>query len=308
MKYSIIIPAYNEEKNVAPLHAEILATMQTLGEPFEILFVNDGSTDGTAAALDALSPITVIHLRKNFGQTAALDAGIKHATGEIIITLDGDGQNPPSEIPKLLAEMERGGYDVVSGWRRNRQDSFMKRLVSRGAKELRGVFVKDRVHDSGCSLKAYKRICFQDVDLHGEMHRFIPAILSWSGFSVGEVEVAHRARMHGHSKYSWKRIVKGLIDMLSIWFWRKYANRPLHLFGTLGIALGLIGMSLIAYLFVKRVIWEQSIADSNLPLLAVFLFILGIQFFISGISIDINIRQLYSGHKKIYSIRDITKK
>ncbi len=308
MKYSIIIPVYNEEENVPTLHKEIVETMSPLQQEYEIIFIDDGSSDKTIQALQALTPVTIVELRKNFGQTAAMDAGIKQASGEIIITLDGDGQNPPSEIPKVLETMEQGNYDVVSGWRKNRKDPLLKRFVSRGANKLRDVFVKDKIHDSGCSLKAYKAYCFDNVDLFGEMHRFIPAVLAWSGFTIGEVVVEHRPRMHGQTKYNWKRIVKGFIDMISVWFWRKYANRPLHLFGSFGLLLMGISGVLFIYLVVKRFVWHISISDSNVPLLAVLCIILGVNFFISGILGDITIRSYYRGEHKPYSVKAISKK
>lgn len=308
MKYSIVVPVYNEEENVRQLHSDIVAAMNAIGESFEVIFIDDGSSDGTVASLHALSPIVVVELRKNFGQTAAMDAGIKTAQGEWIITLDGDGQNPPSEIPKLLEKQREGGYDVVSGWRKNRRDPFLKRFVSRGANLLRSVFVKDQIHDSGCSLKLYRRSCFDTVDLHGEMHRFIPAILDWSGYRIGEVVVSHKAREHGVSKYTWRRTIKGFIDMISVWFWRKYANRPLHLFGALAFFLVGLSVLLALYLFIVRIGFGMGIADSSLPLLAVLLMILGVQFFISGILADIAIRQYYSGERKFYSIRSVERK
>ena len=282
-----------------------MTTLNSIGEPFEIIFIDDGSVDNTVKKLQTLSPLTVIQLRRNFGQTAAMDAGIKHATGKYIITLDGDGQNPPSEIPKLIQAQKDQQVDIISGWRRKRKDPLFKKITSRGAYALRSIFVKDHIHDSGCSLKLYKRECFEHVDLFGEMHRFIPAILSWSGFTIGEIEVEHHSRKHGTSKYNWKRIVKGFIDMLSIWFWRKYANRPLHLFGSLSILLTLTGGALFVYLFIRRIIYGLSISNSNIPLLAMLLVILGIQFFISGILVDITIRQFYSGTNNYYVIKTI---
>lgn len=305
MKYSVIVPVMNEEKNVVPLHTEIIKTMELLHEPYEIIFIDDGSTDGTVAQLQSVSPVTIVRLRKNFGQTAAMDAGIKQATGEYIITLDGDGQNPPHEIPKLLKTIEEGNYDVVSGWRKKRNDPFLKRFVSRGAYGLRSIFVKDHIHDSGCSLKVYKRECFNHVDLFGEMHRFIPAILSWSGFSIGEVEVEHRARNFGTTKYNWKRVLKGLLDMMAIFFWRKYASRPLHLFG--GFSALLISLSglLLAFLAVKRLILHIPISGSTLPLLAVLLAVIGMQFFVSGILADIGIKNYYNTDRRPYSVASV---
>ena len=227
---SAVVPVYNEEKNVARLHQELKEALAEIGGFFEIIFVNDGSTDNTLEELKKLKPVKIINFRKNFGQTAAMDAGIKEARGEIVITMDGDGQNDPRDIPLLLEKINEG-YDVVSGWRWQRKDKPMKRFLSRGANFLRKFLVSDNIHDSGCSLKAYRKECFDKVDLYGEMHRFIPAILRWRGFKIGEVKVSHRPRSAGETKYDWKRIPKGFLDMTSVWFWRKYSDRPLHLFG-----------------------------------------------------------------------------
>lgn len=307
MKYSVVVPVYNEEENIASLHRDIVVAMTALNAPFEIIFVNDGSSDNTQKVLETLSPVTVVRMRKNFGQTAAMDAGIKQAQGEIIITLDGDGQNPPSEIPKLLEVMEKEGVDIVSGWRKKRRDPFFKRFVSRGAYALRSLFVKDHIHDSGCSLKAYKRYCFEGIDLFGEMHRFIPAILSWSGFTVSEVAIEHRERLHGVSKYNWKRVIKGFVDMLFIWFWRKYAARPMHLLGMLSIVLGVSGISLMIWVFVRRVILQISLANSTMPMISLFCIVLAGQFFVSGIILDVVMKQYY-GNRRYYSVRSITQR
>lgn len=307
MKYSAIIPVFNEAESIGRVHEEIVNVMRALSQPYEIIIVDDGSTDETAERVRALSPVTLIQLRKNFGQTAALDAGIKHASGEIIITLDGDGQNPPQEIPKLIRALDEQEVDVVSGWRRTRKDPLMKRVVSRGAHALRHIFVKDFIHDSGCSLKAYRRECFTDVDLFGEMHRFIPAVLSWSGFRIGEVEVEHRPRLHGTTKYRWDRIFKGFVDMLAIWFWRKYANRPIHLFGGAGLCSILAGGGLGVYLIIKKFAFDVPLAKSNLPLIAVLLVIVGVQLFVSGILADIAMRNYYRGRRMPYVVKSITR-
>lgn len=307
IKYSIVVPVYNEEDNVQPLFQEIKEVMNSLNEPYEIIFVNDGSSDSTHQKLKALFPIKIIAFRRNYGQTAALDAGFKHARGEIIITLDGDGQNPPSEIPKLLEEMKKG-YDVISGWRYKRKDSFAKKFTSRGANLLRKLLISDRIHDSGCTLKVYKKECFRDLDLLGEIHRFIPAILRWQGFKIGEVKVEHRPRTAGQTKYTWKRILKGFIDMLSVWFWRKYANRPLHLFGGLGIFVGAIGSLLLLYLFIGRLFGYFKLSGSIWPLISVFMLLAGLQLFISGLLADISIKKYYNGDKTVYNIKEIIEK
>lgn len=303
--YSVVVPMYNEAGNVKPLFEEIKKTMKEVGESYEIIFVNDGSSDATLSEMKGLSPLRVINLRKNFGQTASLDAGFKEAQGDFFITLDGDGQNPPSEILKLISKMKKGGYDLVSGWRKKRKDPFLKRFVSRGAYILRGFLVKDKVKDSGCSLKIYKRECFDGLDLHGEMHRFIPAILHWRGFRIGEVAVEHKPRVHGTSKYNWKRTVKGFIDMISVWFWRKYSSRPLHLFGGLGLLLFNSGVFLLLLLFVLRLMAGYSLSDRIWPLLAVLLIFMGVQFFVSGILADVLVKNHFSDTNRPYSVKEI---
>src|SRR5690606_36402750 len=186
---------------------------------YEIIMVDDGSSDGTLKVLKTLAPVTVIRLRSNFGQTAALDAGIKAAQYPYIITMDGDLQNDPADAPRLIAHLEEHDLDVVSGWRKNRKDPFSKKFISRGANVLRGILVNDGIHDSGCTLKIYRKECFDNVNLYGEMHRCIPALLKMRGFSIGELPVNHRPRHAGKSKYNLKRTLKGLVDMIMIWFW-----------------------------------------------------------------------------------------
>jgi glycosyltransferase involved in cell wall biosynthesis len=306
-KYSIIIPVFNEEAAVGPLHQEIKQTMDRLGQPYEIIFIDDGSKDRTFERLSALSPVKVIRFRKNFGQTAALDVGFKRAQGEIFITMDGDGQNDPADIPHLIEKISEG-FDVVSGWRKNRKDTFSKKFISRGANLLRKYFVSDYIKDSGCTLKAYRRECFEDLDLFGEIHRFIPAMLIWKGFTVSEIAVNHRARTTGVTKYNSKRILKGFIDMLSVWFWRKYSNRPLHLFGSLGILFCGSGLIVGLYLTIMRILVLISLQNNILPLVSIFLILAGLQFFISGLLADIAIKTYYNQNRSAYSIRDTLEK
>ncbi|MFA6197902.1 MAG: glycosyltransferase family 2 protein [Patescibacteria group bacterium] len=303
LKYSVIVPVYNEEGAVTALHSEIVKVMRGLNQSFEIIFIDDGSSDQTFERLNSLSPIKIVRFRKNFGQTAALDAGFKYAQGEIFITLDGDGQNDPNDFPKLLKKLDEG-YDLVSGWRKNRRDDFSKRLISKGASILRRFFVADNVKDSGCTLKVYRRECFADFDLFGEIHRFIPAVLAWHGFNIGELEVNHRPRISGQTKYNWKRVLKGLIDMISVWFWRKYATRPLHLFGGLGIVLGGCGVIMGLTLFILRAFRIISLVNSVWPLVSFFLILAGIQLFISGLLGDIAIKTYFRDKKMFYSIKN----
>jgi glycosyltransferase involved in cell wall biosynthesis len=302
---SVVVPLYNEEDNVKELHGSIASACTALGRSFEIIFVDDGSTDATVANCVGLAPLRLIKFRKNFGQTAAFDAGIKNSSGDIIITMDGDLQNDPADIKLLLSEMNRG-YDVVSGWRFPRNDSLGKKIFSRGANLLRKIFVKDNIHDSGCSLKAYRRECFEGVDLFGEMHRFIPAILELQGFKVGEVKVTHHPRVHGKTKYNWKRSIKGLVDMISIWFWRKYSTRPLHLFGGGGIFFTLIGVAILTWMAVLKIFYGASLSEKIWPTIGVFFILAGIQLFISGLLADILIKNYYRNRKQMnYSIREI---
>ena len=232
---SVVVPVFNEEGNVRELHKEILEVCKKENYKFEIIFVDDGSKDKTPEICKELKPLKYIRMRKNFGQTAAMDAGIKLAQYDYIVTMDGDRQNDPADIPKLVNYLEENDLDIVSGWRKNRKDTVMKKFTSRVANFLRGIIVKDNIHDSGCSLKIYKKECFDHINLYGEMHRFIPALLKIKGFEVGEVVVNHRPRTAGMTKYNWKRTIKGFVDMISLWFWSKYAVRPLHIMGAGGM-------------------------------------------------------------------------
>jgi glycosyltransferase involved in cell wall biosynthesis len=312
---SVVVPLYNEEGNVKELHRKIVeacnALTPTLSQRergfsgFEVIFIDDGSKDGTVKDCEGLTPLKLIKFRKNFGQTAAFDAGIKNATGEIIITMDGDLQNDPADIKLLLEEM-RKGFDVVSGWRWQRKDSLSKKIFSRGANMLRKFFIRDTIHDSGCSLKAYKRSCFEDVDLFGEMHRFMPAILEMQGYRVGEVKVSHYPRIHGKTKYNWKRGIKGLVDMISIWFWRKYSNRPLHLFGGGGIVFSFVGILILIWMLMDKIFFGASLSEKIWPLVGFFFILTGIQLFIFGLLSDIMIKNYYKNRNQMnYSIKEI---
>jgi glycosyltransferase involved in cell wall biosynthesis len=307
-KLSVVVPLYNEEGNVKELHRRIKEACVKLGHQYEIIFVDDGSKDGTVKDCEGLSPLKLIKFRKNFGQTAAFDAGIKSASGNIIITMDGDLQNDPADIGLLLDEMDKG-FDIISGWRWQRKDTLSKKIFSRGANILRKILIQDKIHDSGCSLKAYKKECFEDVDLFGEMHRFIPAILEMQGYKVGEVKVSHHARVHGKTKYNWKRGIKGFVDMISIWFWRKYANRPLHLFGGGGIIMSFLGALILLWMAIDKIFFGQSLSERIWPLVGVFMVLVGIQLFIFGLLGDILIKNYYKERKTMnYSIKEIVEK
>jgi glycosyltransferase involved in cell wall biosynthesis len=305
---SVVVPLFNEEGNVVELHRRIRAALEKIGAPSEIIFIDDGSRDRTLELARTLAPLKLIVFRKNFGQTAAFDAGIKTATMDIVVTMDGDLQNDPADIPLLLGKIAEG-YDVVSGWRHQRHDPWSKKIPSRIANLLRKFLIHDDIHDSGCSLKAYRRECFKDVDLFGEMHRFIPAILQLEGYRVAEVKVSHHPRVHGVTKYNWKRGMKGFVDMLSIWFWRKYAFRPLHLFGAAGVTLSFVGTVILLWMMVEKFYFGASIAERLWPLVGVFFLLVGIQLFISGLLADITVRTYYQvRHRMNYSIKEIVTK
>lgn len=303
---SIVVPVYNEEGNVKKLHQEIKEVCIKSGYDYEIIFVNDGSSDKTDEMCKALEPIKYIRFRRNFGQTAAMDAGIKAATKEFIATLDGDGQNDPADIPRMLDYLVEEDYDVISGWRKNRKDTFMKRFVSRGANFLRYILVHDGIHDSGCSLKVYRRECFKGVSIYGEQHRFIPALLEIKGFKVGEMVVNHRARTSGFTKYNWKRTIKGFVDMISVWFWHKYASRPLHLLGGLGILFCLAG-ALCGFWSVYIFLSGYKMSDNIIPpILTVFFMIMGVLMFIFGLMSEILMKTYYGTHIDTpYTIKEI---
>lgn len=308
-KISVVVPVYNEEEAVVQLHNEIIKVMQSLRVPYEIIFVDDGSTDGTFDVLEKLSPITIIRFRRNFGQTAALDAGIKNASGYYVITMDGDGQNDPADIPQMVKTLESKNLDVVSGWRKKRHDPLLKKLASRAAALVRKILINDGIHDSGCTLKVYKRECFEHVDLVGEMHRFIPALLRIKGFSVGEFVVNHRQRKTGKTKYNWTRGVRGILDMISVWFWKKYANRPLHLFGGIGVILIIVSFVAGGIAVYQKIALGQDLSDTALTILALFSFLAGIQLFVFGLIGDIVSKNYYASTRDaVYDIREIVEK
>lgn len=282
LTYSVVVPVFNEEKNAGSLYDEIHAQIVKLNKPFEIIFVDDGSRDGTTDELLTKTPITLVRLRKNAGQSAALDAGIKQAAGSILITMDGDGQDDPSNIPAMLAKLDEG-YDVVCAWRHKRKDSLSKRFLSWGWRKLRSKFIYDGVHDAGTQFRVYKREVFDDLDLYGEMHRFIPALLLWRGFKVTEVKVSHRDRVHGTSKYTWKRPLKGFADLIYMWFWRKYSARPQQMFGAAGFICGAIGTGILVLMVYLRMFHGYYLSDKIWPLVGFFFLLAGIQLFSTGV-------------------------
>ena len=293
---SVIIPVFDEVENVSALHAEVLEVLERHEWKFEIIFVDDGSTDGTFDALKSLSNAKVIRLKKNFGQSAALRAGFDNACGRFFVTMDGDRQNDPNDIPMLFEEIEKG-FDVVCGWRASRKDSFGKRMFSKISNRLRRRLTGELIHDSGCSLRIYRSEVACDLELQGEMHRYIPALLYWRGYKIGETKVNHRPREHGRTKYGKSRLVKGFLDLLFVTFWYRFSARPLHLFGGIGFLLGFIGSMISGYLILERLILNTDLSDRPLFTLSLVTVMLGIQMFTMGILAEYLSRIHYASTK-----------
>ncbi|WP_254863556.1 glycosyltransferase family 2 protein [Halovivax gelatinilyticus] len=298
MELSVVSPVYNEVGNLDALYRETRDVLEEFASEWELVFVDDGSTDGSADRLRALHEgddrVAVVTLATNFGQSAALDAGLRYASGDVIVTMDADGQNDPADMPRLVEALDRQDVDCVVGWRRERADPLGKRLSSSVARVMRRTFLGTDLHDLGCTLKAFRREATEALRLEGEMHRYIPPLLNWRGFAVGEIEVAHRERENGETKYGWSRLPKGFLDMLNVWFWQSYSSRPLHVFGGLGLLAGGIGFAGGLYSVYLKVVHAVSLSDSALPLFAVFMCLLGIQFFLSGILADIGAKNYFA--------------
>jgi len=307
---SIVIPIYNEEGNIEPLYREIEGALEGLGVEYEILAIDDGSTDDSFTVLKRLHEedprVRVIRFRRNFGQTAAFAAGFDAAWGEMVVTLDADLQNDPADIPLLLSKIEEG-YDVVSGWRVGRKDPFLtRRLPSMVANWLISQTTGVRLHDHGCSLKAYRSEVIKEVRLYGELHRFIPALASWMGVRVAEVPVQHHARRFGKSKYGLARTIRVLLDLLTVRFLLSYSTRPIQMFGLLGLLSFVIGAVLLAYLGYVRLVLQQPIADRPLILLALLLTMVGVQLVTMGLLGELVVRTYHESQgKPIYAVREV---
>jgi glycosyltransferase involved in cell wall biosynthesis len=307
---TIVVPLFNEEASVEELHAGLASAVAEMSLSYEVIYVDDGSRDGTFARLEAIAAAdrhaVVIRFRRNFGQTAALQAGIDYSRGDVLVFMDGDLQNDPRDIAELYAKIQQG-YDVVSGWRANRQDPFWsRRLPSHVANWLISKVTGVHLHDYGCTLKAYRRQVVESSRLYGEMHRFIPAYAAASGASITEMPVSHHARRHGKSKYGISRTIRVLFDLLTVKFLGSFATKPLYVFGSLGLALW--GLAVLAGV---EVIWEKlaihTYAHQNpILLVAVFCGILGMQFFVLGLLAEVLVRTYHeSQDKPTFLIRDI---
>jgi glycosyltransferase involved in cell wall biosynthesis len=307
---SVVVPVRNEAPNLSRLYAELVETLDGTGRRFEIVFIEDGSTDESFAALVRLQAaderVRVIRFRRNFGQTAAFSAGFAHARGELIVTVDADLQNDPRDIPRLLAEIDRG-FDIVSGWRKERKDAFLSRLVpSIIANRIISWATGVRLNDYGCSLKVFRAEVVKPLKLYGEMHRFLPAIASEMGVRIGEVVVNHRARVHGRSHYGISRTIRVILDLITVKFLISYSTRPLQIFGLVGLAMGVLGFLIAGWLTYLRLFAHESIADRPLLLLGILLIFTGVQLVTLGLLAEMQARTYHeSQNKPIYVIREV---
>lgn len=305
---SVIAPIYNEVENLDDLYRQLTEALRSLGRPYEIVLVDDGSQDGSVDKLRQLAQkdhqVKVIEFRRNFGQTAAMAAGIDYSSGEVIVLIDADLQNDPRDIPKLIEHLEKG-YDVVSGWRKNRQDALLRRrFPSRVANGLISLVTGVKLKDYGCTLKAYRREVLEGVKVYGEMHRFLPAIVSWQGARIAEVDVNHRPRTRGKSKYGLNRILKVLLDLVTVKFFGSYSTKPIRFFGVGALLSFLISMGSLVYLIVVKLTEGISMIQSPLLLLSAITFVVGIQLILMGLIAEICVRIYHESQgKKTYAIR-----
>ena len=306
---SVLLPVYNEEPNLLPLHAKLDTALKQLGRSAEIVYVDDGSSDGSLKILREIAAaddrVRVVALRRNYGQTAAMSAGIDAASGDVLIPMDADLQNDPADIARLLEKLDEG-YDVVSGWRKNRKDKMVTRkipsmIANRVISWIGGV----PLHDYGCSLKAYRRESLQDVRLYGEMHRFIPIYASWAGARVTEIPVEHHARTMGKSKYGLSRTIKVVFDLMTIKFMASYQTKPIYVFGTFGMLAFAISLFAGMYAVFLKIFHRADFVQTPLPILAIVMFAVGIQFLLMGLLAEMLVRTYHESQAKpIYAVRE----
>jgi len=306
---SLFLPVLDEEENLKPMHAKIRAALDALGKTAEVIYVDDGSTDKSLSILKEIAAgddrVRVVALRRNYGQTAAMSAGIDAARGEILIPMDADLQNDPADISRLLEKLDEG-YDVVSGWRKNRQDNLISRKIpSQIANRIISWIGDVHLHDYGCSLKAYRRDVLQDVKLYGEMHRFIPIYASWAGARVTEIPVDHHARTMGKSKYGISRTVKVIFDLITIKFMASYQTKPLYVFGSFGLLAFLLSMVSGAWSIILKIFYGTSFILTPLPLITIVMLAISVQFFLMGLLAELLVRTYHeSQDKTIYAVRE----
>lgn len=310
MKLSIIIPVYNEEKNLKKLHNELLLALKDSKFTYEIIWINDGSKDKSMAVLEEIARTNlackIIDFARNFGQTAAMSAGIKYATGDILIPMDADLQNDPADIPKFLEKIEEG-YEVVSGWRKYRKDKlFLRKIPSWIANFIIARITGVHIHDYGCSMKAYRRDSIQGIILYGEMHRFIPAYIGWHGGTVTEIVVNHRPRIHGITKYGISRTFRVILDLILIKFLSKYMNRPIHFFGGIGFMSLALGGAVALFAIYLRLFHLMPFITTPLPIFSAMLVIVGVQLIAMGVIAEILMRVYYESQgKHPYTIKKV---
>ena len=304
--FSIVIPVYNEEDSLVELVDRIHTATKALEKPFEILFVNDGSTDKSQQVIEALSAqysyIRFITFRKNFGKSAALSAGFKHVKYRIVFTMDADLQDDPMEIPRFLEEIENS-YDLVTGWKENRLDPKEKTIPSKLFNAMTSKMSGLKLNDYNCGFKCYKKEVLDEIDLYGELHRFVPFLAHKKGFKVKEIPVLHHERKHGVSKFGWERYARGFFDLLTVVFITNYINRPMHLFGGIGSLFFIVGLAIFSYLFFGRWIFGESIGSSPLFAITIFLLGAGVQIFIVGMLSELIVHNKERDKKKSYSIQ-----
>jgi glycosyltransferase involved in cell wall biosynthesis len=309
MQLSVVVPLFNEEESLPPLVERILNHVRPLAIPFELVLVDDGSRDRTATTLRALSrqvpELVAVLLRRNYGQTAAMAAGFDASCGEVIVTLDGDLQNDPADIPLLLAKLDEG-YDLVSGWRQQRQDATISRLLpSLLANRLIARVTGVQLHDYGCSLKAYRREVVDDLNLYGELHRFLPALAFIEGARITEVKVTHHARRYGQSKYGIDRTFRVLMDLLTVWFMKRFLTRPMHVFGLGGIGAMGVGLAVVLWLVGEKLLLGANIGDRPLLLMGLLSVLTGVQLFCFGLLAELQMRTYHeSQNRPIYRVRE----
>jgi len=310
VKISVVIPIYNEEENVTLLYDELTEVMKSMACSYEILFVDDGSTDSTLSILQSMQAadqrIVVVKFRRNFGQTAAMSAGFDYSSGDVIITMDGDLQNDPRDIPRFIQKIEEG-FDVVTGWRHDRKDAFLnRRLPSIIANKIISWTTGVALHDYGCTLKAFRKEVIKNIHLYGEMHRFIPAIASGMGISFTEIKVNHRARQFGTSKYGISRTIRVVLDLITVKFLLSYATRPIQIFGLLGVISGTAGFLIALIMTIQRQFFDIPLSDRPMLLLAIVLIFVGIQFISIGLIGELQARTYHETQKKpVYYVKEV---
>jgi glycosyltransferase involved in cell wall biosynthesis len=298
---SIVIPVFDEEESIAVLYASVKEVMDGVGAPYEIIFIDDGSSDSSLTVLEGIQGadenVVVVSFRRNFGQTAALAAGFDYAKGDVVVTMDADLQNDPGDIPALL--LKTADFDVVSGWRKKRKDPFLsRRLPSIIANRLISIVTGVHLHDYGCTLKAYRAEVIKNINLYGDMHRFIPAIASWVGATITEVETRHRPREFGRSKYGLSRTFRVILDLITVKFLQSFSTRPIHAFGPAGLVLGGAGFLVSCYLSYEKLFLGASIGGRPLLLLGILLLILGFQCIVMGLLGEMLARVYHESQKK----------